>query len=123
MPKEYLFLVIGLIGIVPLIFLYYLMRKISKKNSAVINLTEMDSKNLEYYTCPKCKGTMENGYSLPNGIHWRPNTDKPFSIFTTKDRALDNTLNISFSIKENKAWRCRKCNLILIDHSTFVKIQ
>ena len=123
MPKEYLFFIIGLIGIVPLIFVYYFMRKISKKNSTVINLTEIESRNLESYTCPKCKKTMESGFSLPNGIHWRSNDNKPFSIFTSRDKALENTTNISFSIKENKAWRCKECNLVLIDHSTFVKIK
>jgi len=123
MPKKYLFLIIGLIGIVPLIFVYYFMRKISKKNSIVINMTEIESKNLESYACPKCKITMESGFSLPNGIHWRSNTNKPFSMFTTKDKALDNTLNISFSMRENKAWRFKECNLILIDHRSFVKIK
>ena len=123
MPNEYLFLIIALIGIVPLILVFYFMRKISKKNSSTVNMTEVESRSLESYICPKCKTTMDNGFSMPNGIHWRPNTDKPFSMFTTKDKALDNTLNISFLMRENKAWRCKECSLIIIDHSSLVKIK
>ena len=123
MPKEYLLIIIGVIGIAPLILVFYFIRKISKKNSSVVNMTETESKNLESYMCPKCKTTMYNGFSMPNGIHWRPNTDEPFSAFTTKDKALDNTLNISFSMRENKAWRCKECSLILIDHGSLIKIK
>jgi len=44
MPKQYLLFIIGLLGIVPLIFVFYLIRKISKKNSSVVNMTEIESK-------------------------------------------------------------------------------
>ena len=71
----------------------------------------------EYETnCPKCGSSMLKGFSrAPHGLFWRAEGDKPIR-WRYIGKALSETLHW-WTFRENRAWRCKRCNWLVIDHS------
>jgi hypothetical protein len=72
------------------------------------------------YPCPKCAIEMQKGFSRSNGIAWRNEYEPPLPIYIRK-QALENTL-IAVTGRENIAWYCQECKLILVDHSIVANV-
>lgn len=103
-----------------LIFVLYQLRKLAK-NTKVVDYDEINSNRQISYSCPKCAVEMKRGFIVAGkGIVWRNETEKPKSIFTAIHKSLGNTINLTMSVKENRAWKCDSCEYLLIDHSTLV---
>ncbi len=68
-------------------------------------------------TCPQCGKEMLSGYVFaPLGIHWLSKSQKP-PIFHPVWRALPKTLNWRLRRRENPAWHCDQCQMLIVDHS------
>ncbi|MBN1255405.1 MAG: hypothetical protein JXA50_09050 [Deltaproteobacteria bacterium] len=105
--------------IVVLVFFYFTLKKLYTLNKEYKRYDEID--RYVTYTCPKCGKVMENGFVMAGkGICYRADEAKPLSQFIGSKTLLKNTMNMSISIKENVAWRCKDCNYILVDHSFLV---
>lgn len=113
-------LIAGIVGIAVMLFLYVMIKKLLNLNREYKRYDEID--RYISYQCPKCGKVMENGFAMAGkGICYRANEEKPLSSFQFGFRRfLKNTMNMTASIKENVAWRCRDCNYILVDHSFLV---
>lgn len=73
--------------------------------------------------CPKCRADMSRGFcAAPRGVFWRGENEKT-SRFLPVWKALPNTMNTGWSVAENKAWHCERCNIIVIDHSFLITPQ
>jgi len=102
-----------------LLVLYLTLKKLYKLNREYKRYDEID--RYIAYTCPKCDTVMENGFVMAGkGICYRADETKPLSQFIGPKTLLKNTMNMTMSIKENVAWRCRDCNYILVDHSYLI---
>ncbi len=112
-------IVILFLTVAVLIFLWVVLRALNKKNHAFKDYRELDA-GLSY-PCPKCGRVMENGFvTAGKGIIFRASQEKPAGQILNTDALLDNTINMTFSSKENLAFRCRDCQYVLIDHSCLV---
>lgn len=101
------------------IFLFAQLRKLNK-NTVIIDYDHAKLKN-DKYQCPKCSVLMKPVFVIAGkGIMWRYADDKPLKVFSMIFRCLDNTLNMSASVRENMAFECEDCKFVLIDHSCFV---
>lgn len=111
---------VGTVGIAFMLFLYFYVKKLQSLNREYKRYVEID--RYAAYRCPKCGNVMENGFvAASKGICYRANGEKPLSPFQFEfRRLLKNTMNMTTSVKENVAWRCRDCNYILLDHSYLV---
>ena len=116
MVKLYALSFVGVLTVTIFISIYYLLKKLYQLNCDFKRSNEID-KNINY-ACPKCGKTMENGFiSAGKGISYRSNEAKQLGQMLNLKALLKNTMNLSFSNRENLAWRCKECNYILIDHS------
>jgi len=119
-PVKLVLLFVYLVLMAFIVFILIKIRKRSKRNKVI----DYDQAKLTIdadYKCPKCNEDMGKGYIVAGkGIIWRKDQDKITSMFATIFRALENTINFTMSMKENKAWRCENCKYILVDHSTLV---
>ena len=116
--KEF-FQILVIITIIALAVLFHIISKGINKGSSYKKYGEI-SANIKY-KCPKCGQVMENGFvAVDRGISYRASEKKRQGIFMKSNRFLKNTFNMSFSIKENLAWRCENCSYILIDHSNAI---
>lgn len=98
------------------ILLYRILRR-----SRVVRDSESLWKGRDY-RCPQCGELLEQGFIMAGrGIIWRPRSDKPIGAFAHIGQALDNTLSPSLPPRQNMAWHCPDCRLILIDHDKLVK--
>ena len=60
---------------------------------------------------------MEPGFTMAQeGILWRGESEAPLRWGWFWKRLLPNTY-FFWSFRENLAWRCRTCRMLLIDHS------
>ena len=120
MEKLIYILSAGTVVIAAVLFLCFYVKKLQRLNKEYKRYDEID--RYITYTCPKCGEVMENGFVMAGkGICYRANDEKIPSPFLLEfRRLLKNTMNITTSIKENVAWRCRDCNYILIDHNYLV---
>lgn len=66
--------------------------------------------------CPKCGQGMVPGFTrAPHGLYWRTTSEKPLR-WGWIGNALANTLSW-WTCRENQAFHCASCKMILIDHS------
>ena len=71
----------------------------------------------ELLTCPKCEKPMDKGFTrATQGIQWRNDMEAPLRSNWIW-RALSNTLHW-WTYRENSAWHCTDCSMLIIDHST-----
>ncbi len=106
--------------VIILVFALIFHKKIMRP-SAVIDYDELSLKGGRLCRCPKCDKEMKRGFIVAaRGIVWRDESDRPISILSQRYKFLENTMNITISRKENRAWRCEDCQYVLIDYSTFV---
>jgi hypothetical protein len=69
--------------------------------------------------CPTCGRAMVRGYShAACGIQWRSEFDRP-KRWTVAWRFLPSTVHW-WSMRENVAWHCSTCSIVVIDHSASV---
>lgn len=119
---EKLAYIIGAVIVLIFVFVvfYFMLKKLYTLNREYKCYDEID--RYTTHTCPKCGKVMENGFVVAGkGICYRANDEKTPSPFLFEfRRLLKNTMNMTTSIKENVAWRCRDCNYILVDHSFLV---
>lgn len=74
------------------------------------------------YRCPGCRGRLEPGWvMLGRGAIWRDRAEGPPGAFSTIAGALPNTISLSLRPAANQAWRCPRCQLLLLDHSRLVR--
>ena len=112
-------LIAGAVGVAALLFLYVMLKKLQKLNTAYKSYGEIDRHIT--YKCPKCGKVMENGFiAASRGILYRANDEKPLGQFIGPKTLLKNTMNMTISAKENVAWRCKDCNYILVNYSYLV---
>ena len=102
-----------------LVVFYFMLKKLYTLNKEYKRYDEID--RYVTYTCPKCGKVMENGFVMAGkGICYRADEAKPLGQFIGPKTLLKNTMNMTMSVKENVAWRCKDCNYILVDHSFLV---
>jgi len=81
-------------------------------------LAEVDRDGFPDYRCPKCGVFMTPGFSAADGVFFRTRDEKR-KVFAIK-RLLPNTRNMTPSLRENMAWRCDACRLLVMDYSCLV---
>jgi hypothetical protein len=102
-----------------LIWLFYKLRNVTTRT---VTMSEAVSLRKDNLLCPVCGKVMTAGFSAaPRGIFFRKTVEKPFGTFIPPWNAMVNTLNTGLTPRENVAWRCAPCNLLLINHSASVK--
>lgn len=102
-------------------FIAWLFYKIRSITTRIITISETVLIRKNNLLCPVCGKMMAAGFSAsPRGVFFRNSVQKPFGTFIPIWQALKNTLNTGIVPKENVAWRCESCALILIDHSAAV---
>ncbi len=118
----YLMMAAGIVSVlaVAAVFVLFL-----KKVITGINAPEYVDALAQYdrnFQCPRCGTAMESGFSFaPRGIQWRGATETPPGRFTIVQKVIPNTANWGFTIRDNKAWRCRACSLLVVDHTSFLR--
>jgi hypothetical protein len=74
------------------------------------------------YRCPQCSAEMQAGWvMLGKGAIWSSREKGPPGAFAHIGSALPNTISLSLRPAANMAWRCSRCELLLIDHGKLVK--
>lgn len=80
-----------------------------------------DASDIPAHNCPNCGRPMQTGFALAGkGVAWREASQKYTLWQMTIFGSLPNTVNKGFTRRENRAWRCETCQLILMDHSEMV---
>jgi len=111
--------VVGILSVFIFGLLYVLLKKLYLLNNKFKKYIEVDTSRK--YACPKCQQEMEIGFVVAGkGISFRPNKAKQIGQMLYFNPLLKNTMNMTMSIKENLAWRCKECNYVLVDHSCLV---
>jgi len=101
------------------IWIFNLIRKESKKIT-VKTYQELKIAGTPELKCPKCNDYMDVGYTIASrGLLFRKQEEKFKPVAT--DKLIPNTANLGFGMKENLAWKCNNCKLVLIDYSCQVK--
>lgn len=105
---------------VPLfIWLFVFIRRESKK-IVVKSFQDLEREGIPDYKCPRCNTYMEVGYSVAGkGMMFR-NKNMQFKV-VAPGRLLRNTANWGFKIRENLAWKCANCQLIVVDYGFQIK--
>ena len=110
-----------LIGIRCISFLLFFFIKTYKRNNNVID-EEQDVQCAAHYHCPKCNQLMERGLALAGrGIIYKCEDGKPISSFSTINQVLENTLSMSLPQASNRAWHCKHCKHLQLDHNTLIR--
>jgi len=77
---------------------------------------------MDQVLCPKCGKPMSSGFiHAPSGIQWREPGQKP-GLWNPIWRAMSNTRSMAGKLfgrnyRENVAWHCADCQMLLVDHS------
>ena len=110
----------GSVAILALILLLVLVRIMRRRSREVDNTPGLWQGR--DYRCPGCRGALESGWvMLGRGAIWKNRSEGPPGAFSTIAGALPNTLSLSLRPAANQAWRCPRCQLLLVDHSRLVK--
>lgn len=107
----------SVIVLAALVFFYVYMRRmyLSQNNALAGDVVPLMRLKVD---CPRCHKRMQPGFALAaRGIFWRADQDKPFGLANTPGRLLSSTANWGMRTRENMAWRCEACNMLLVDHS------
>jgi hypothetical protein len=110
----------GLVAILALVLLLVLVRIIRRRSREVASTPALwEGRD---YRCPGCRGSLEAGWvMLGRGAIWRDRAEGPPGAFSTIAGALPNTISLSLRPAANQAWRCPRCQLLLVDHSRLVR--
>lgn len=110
----------GLVAILALMLLLVSMRRIRRRGLEVPDTPALwEGRD---YRCPGCRGALKPGWVLlGRGAIWRDRAQGPPGSFSTILGALPNTLSLSLRPAVNQAWRCPRCQLLLVDHSRLVR--
>jgi hypothetical protein len=103
-----------------LAFLWWLARKVAaiETNTYLQVPTDLDGR----VNCPRCGAGMETGFiAAPRGIIWKEPYDKPAGMFFVPWKVMENTTSMSLHMKCNKAWRCKPCQMLTVDHGGTIK--
>lgn len=116
--------IVGAITVVMAIVLYLVFRRLFRMNASREEITSADVARIPRYVCPKCNFEMEPGFVMINkGMIWRRATDPPFGAFSGMNNLVSNTMNLHIGFWQNIAWRCQRCQFVMVDHSRLVKIK
>ena len=104
----------GLLG-----FTFFAIKAMERKNREFRTYDTVDRNTA--YLCPRCGQAMDNGFAVAGrGISFRRDGEKPAGPFILAGSMLENTVNMTFSNRENRAFRCQACRYVLIDHSCLI---
>ena len=120
MGAEMGLLLAGVVAILALLLLLVLVRIIPRRSQEVASTPALwEGRD---YRCPGCRGQLEPGRVMRGrGAVWRDRAQGPPGAFSTIAGAFPNTLSLSLRPAANQAWRCHRCQLLLVDHSRLVK--
>lgn len=105
---------------IPLVVLLVVIRAIRDRNATHRSIAELPPEP-STVLCPRCAQPTQAGFAVAGrGIHWRGAQAKPIGIFATVFSVLPNTISMSIPTRENRAWRCAGCAIVVIDHSALV---
>jgi hypothetical protein len=94
------------------------MAKIEAKDAEDQTVTDTSQMDQMEIVCPQCQVVMKPGYAVgPRGIVFRSQQEPAPGFFTLRP-PLPNTANTGVTFKENRAWHCAACKLLLVDHNT-----
>ena len=111
-------LFVATVALLPLVALGLLILAVRRRNSVVASAGDHPHQDV---SCPGCGREMAPGYVLAGrGIHWRGAGEGPIGPFATILGALPNTISLSFRPRENRAWRCEACSILVVDHAALV---
>lgn len=107
-------------ALIALVLLLWLVRWIGRRNRSVPDdpalWTGRD------YPCPQCGQSMAEGWVLlGKGAIWSDRANGRPGTFALITSALPNTLSLRLTPAANMAWRCARCQLLLLDHSRLVR--
>lgn len=109
----------GVLMLAFFIWLFYFLRKENKKLT-IKTYRDIEAEGIPDLKCPKCNSYMDAGYTLAGkGLLFRKRHEE-FKLIAL-GRLIPNTANLGFSTKENLAWQCQQCQLILIDYRFQIK--
>jgi hypothetical protein len=112
-------LIAGLAAVAGLGLLWWLVRRIGRRNRSVPEAAALWSGRA--YRCPECGCAMAPGWVLlGKGAIWRDRARGRPGAFALISDALPNTLSLRLRPAANMAWRCPGCQLLLIDHGKLV---
>lgn len=109
----------GLVAIAALLVLWAMLRQVARRNRS-----EPESPALwdgRDYCCPTCGAPMRPGWVLlGRGAIWSPRARGRPGSLATIGAALPNTISLRLRPAANMAWRCERCQLLLMDHSRLI---
>ena len=116
---DFMPILVVLPAIILLIVVFLFLRKTIKKNLKTMSFDELRRFGIASYKCPRCNQEMKQGFRLSNqAIIWRSKDEKVKTM--APERMLSNTMNFTVSTKENLAWHCESCKLILVDYNQLI---
>lgn len=109
-----------LVAILALVLLLAIVRAIGRRSREVASASVLwEGRG---YRCPVCRGALEPGWvMLGRGAIWRDRSKGPPGALSTIAGALPNTISLSLRPAANQAWRCPRCQMLLVDHSRLVR--
>ena len=112
--------VVAALGIGALVFLWVVVRRVSRNNTVVADDPRLWLER--ECRCPGCDQPMAQGYVLAGkGLIWRPRGRQGPDTFAQIGQALPNTMSFGLPPALNMAWRCEDCQLITLDRSRMVR--
>lgn len=128
----FMILMIGvtIVFIVPIVILMiFLFKQLNRNSQDLRYIVPEGTKDYsdEEILCPVCHEAMISGYSITNrGIIFHERNEE-FSLLKAmlNNQLLKNTADYSFRFRprENQAWRCHSCQIVLIDHSKLLEVE
>ncbi len=89
-----------------------------------IEMTPEETLRIPPHKCPKCGFNMTPGLAfMQRGLYWRLPDMKPMGMLMTRGKLVGNTYNMGFTGAENRAWRCDRCQLLLMDIGEMVRVK
>ena len=97
---------------------------VNRGRNKFTEITLDESRRLPHHRCPKCGFNMTPGFIFTQrGLFWRKPETKPMTMLMTRGKLMNNTYNMGFTAAENRAWKCDRCELVLMDVSEMVRIR
>ena len=108
--------IIGALACVVVLTLLFIRQR--KLYATINSISIKDYKpHTDFYNCPECNNKMDSGFRIANqGIFWTTEL-KGIYLKQLTSTPLTNTAAVYARNNGNKAWKCDKCKLILIDHN------
>jgi hypothetical protein len=108
-----------LVTTIILVILFIAIWRLNRRNTVItLDRSEIEWTQLE---CPMCHKKLTTGFALPGrGVIWSDKSEKKPGPFANIGSVLDNTISISFRPALNIAWRCKGCELVILDISKMI---